>query len=233
MRPVIRGAEPSWSTGPGGLTDYSKARQPLEERLGTYCSYCEMPCSEGPDVEHVRPKSLHPSLAREWENLLLACCFCNAVKGDRDLGLDQALWPDRDNTFRALVYERDRAPKPRISLPEDIQELARSTVTLFGLDREPNHPRLTSNDRRWKNRREAWSKAERARVHLQRQPTDEMRRQIVDTATSTGFWSVWLTVFKDDKEMVARLLDSHTFPGTWGDCLDPFGQARPREGGLC
>src|SRR5438105_10975821 len=57
MRPVIRGAIPLDGNGqPLVFTDYKEARDPLIARLGDYCSYCEMPCSEGPDVERVRPK---------------------------------------------------------------------------------------------------------------------------------------------------------------------------------
>jgi hypothetical protein len=51
MRPVIRGAIPLDKGQPLVFTDYKQARDPLTRRLGDYCSYCEMPCNEGPDVE--------------------------------------------------------------------------------------------------------------------------------------------------------------------------------------
>jgi hypothetical protein len=42
---------------------------------------------------------------------------------------------------------------------------------------------------------------------------DLMRRRVVAEATATGFWPVWITVFADDEDMLARL--TAAFPGTW------------------
>jgi uncharacterized protein (TIGR02646 family) len=45
------------------------------------CMYCEdAPANE---VEHIRPKSLHPELTFCWENFLFACGLCNGPKGNR------------------------------------------------------------------------------------------------------------------------------------------------------
>ncbi len=35
--------------------------------------------------------------------------------------------------------------------------------------------------------------------------TPQMRRQIVRSAY--GYWSIWLAIFKDDEDMVKRILD--------------------------
>lgn len=56
-----------------------------------------------------------------------------------------------------------------------------------------------------------------------------MRNQIIDTATSTGFWSVWMTVFQDDIDMRQRLIKA--FQGTSPDCFDTNTQALSRSGG--
>jgi hypothetical protein len=39
-----------------------------------------------------------------------------------------------------------------------------------------------------------------------------MKDQIIDTVKAKGFWSVWMTVFSDDADMLDRLMVA--FPGT-------------------
>jgi hypothetical protein len=58
-----------------------------------------------------------------------------------------------------------------------------------------------------------------------------MREQIIDTATSTGFWSVWMSVFQDDNDMKKRLIEA--FRGTAGKglCFDDDLKLIPRPGG--
>jgi hypothetical protein len=199
------------------FTEYRHARDPLVARLGDYCSYCEMPCSEGPDVEHVRPKGGRvgqPHLELAWENFLLGCVYCNSIKGDTPVELDDYFWPDRDNTFRVFLFERDRAPQVAPQLARPMALRARRTLALTGVDRDPSHPDLTERDTRWLKRREAWGKALHALQRLQQCPTVQMREQIVDTAASTGFWSVWMTVFAGDVDMRTRFIAA--FPGTSG-----------------
>jgi hypothetical protein len=216
------------------FSDYKQARNPLVGRLGDYCSYCEMPCNEGPDVEHVRPKGGkggHPELELVWNNFLLGCIYCNTVKGDTPIHLGHYYWPDRDNTFRPFVYERDRAPQVAPEIKGQAKARARRTLELTGVDREPGHPDLTDRDTRWIKRREAWGKALHALDRLTKCPTPHMREQIVDTATSTGFFSVWMTVFAADADMRIRFINA--FPGTGGigECFDANTVPIQRAGG--
>ena len=45
------------------------------------CMYCEdAPADE---VEHFKPKDLHPELAFAWSNYLYACGLCNGPKNNR------------------------------------------------------------------------------------------------------------------------------------------------------
>ena len=234
MRPIVRGTAPDHNGQQIVFLKYSNARKPLVARLGDYCSYCELPCNEGPAVEHVQPKSLRPHLELSWDNFLLGCCFCNSIKGSTPIVLDDFLWPDRDNTFQAFVYERDRAPQPDPKLSPAGRALAKSSLKLTGLDREPGHPELTPNDRRWSKRRDAWGRAWEARNRLDVQPagSDEaLRQQIVDTAAATGFWSVWMTEFAADQDMRRRLLDVQHFPGTCCNCFNSAKEPISRSGG--
>lgn len=232
MRPVNRGDKPTDSNGnPVDFKEYGDARDDLIKRIGDYCSYCESPLL-APAVEHIQPKSKEAALEKAWSNFLLACTYCNSIKGEKtvDAGnVNDYFWADTDNTFRAFIYEKDRAPQVDISLNAANQQISYNTLEQIGLNREPLHPLLTKKDRRWEKRIEAWGKAERAKFNLSRQTTDSMRDQIIDTATSTGFWSVWMTVFQDYADMRRRLIDA--FQGTSVECFDQDTQSVQRAGG--
>ena len=232
MRPVNRGVVPTDSDGnPVDFKAYGDARDDLIKRIGDYCSYCEAPLL-APAVEHIQPKRKEPRLEKTWGNFLLACTYCNSIKKDKTVNADNLndyFWADSDNTARAFMYEKDRAPQIDSSLNVANQQIAFNTLELTGLDREPLHPLLTKKDRSWEKRIEAWGKAERARTNLSGQTTDLMRDQIIDTATSTGFWSVWMTVFQDYTDMRRRLIEA--FQGSCKECFDLDTKPIPRAGG--
>lgn len=221
MRSVERGTVPLDKNGNAvQFKEYGDARDDLIKRLGDYCSYCESPLL-APAVEHVQPKSLVPTLQTDWDNFLLACTYCNSNKGNKPVNasnLHDYFWADSDNTFRAFRYEQHRAPQVLLSLNLAQQKIALDTLELTGLDREPSHPQLSKKDRRWIKRKDAWDKAEQAKLRLSRCVTNEMREQIIDTATSTGFWSVWMTVFQNDTNMRQRLINA--FIGTSAACFN-------------
>jgi len=69
MRPVQRGPEPVDADGSERqFRDYKDARTDLIDRIGQYCSYCEMKLDAALDVEHVQPKTHHPNLKLAWSN---------------------------------------------------------------------------------------------------------------------------------------------------------------------
>ncbi|MEQ8997329.1 MAG: hypothetical protein RID53_12610 [Coleofasciculus sp. B1-GNL1-01] len=84
-------------------------------------------------------------------------------------------------------------------------------------------------DRRWLNRQKAWDIAERSLNNLKKNDTSFMREQIVETAKTRGFWSVWMTVFVEDTDMLKRFI--HAFPGTCKTCFNDQFQPIPRPGG--
>jgi hypothetical protein len=60
---------------------YPNARRAMIDRIGQYCSYCELPIVANLAIEHVVPKTSFPLLATRWSNFLLACAACNSKKG--------------------------------------------------------------------------------------------------------------------------------------------------------
>lgn len=237
MRPVVRGARPKDADNNDiEFKEYPQARAELIERLGEFCSYCEMQLDASLAVEHVQPKqppgatAVDQARALNWDNFLLACTNCNSTKGNEEVELNEYLWPDRDNTFRALRYSEGGIVSA--ALTGALKAKAVKIIELAGLDKQPtNDPK--ASDRRWRNRREAWDMATRAKGHLQDCDCEAMRVQITDTATAKGFWSIWMTVFANDPDMLRRFITA--FPGTSADCFDGTAQyvPIPRAGGSC
>ena len=230
MRPIERGSCPIDSAGaPKVFREYQEARGYLIARLGEYCSFCETRLGVSLAVEHMLPKSLHPQFERDWNNFLLACANCNSTKGSANIVLTDYYWPDRDNTSRAFDYLPGGIVRVSLKLSDSEQQQALKTLRLTGLDKTPKgNP--TVSDRRWNNRREAWDIAERSLQNLKNSDTPSMREQIVEHAKSKGFWSVWMTVFRHDADMLYRLIGA--FNGTCRLCFDAQFNLVPRPGGI-
>jgi len=218
MRPVFRGACPQEQGQDLRFSEYQQARRALIQRLGKYCSYCEMQLDASLAVEHVQPKqppgaqAALPERELAWGNFLLACTNCNSTKGNTEVVLSDYLWPDRDDTFHSLTYREGG----RIEItPGPEQAKAERLMALVGLQKTPNTP--DASDRRWENRREAWDMAVRAKDRLARCPCDDMKDQIIDTVRANGFWSIWMTVFSNGADMQTRLIAA--LPGTRANCF--------------
>lgn len=230
MRPVERGDRPENPDGTRReFRQYRDARDPLLERIGEYCSYCEVVLSTGADLEHVQPKTVVPALERDWDNFLLACGSCNSIKGDQAIAIDDYLWPDRDNTAKAFVYDYDLPPRPNPELATALQTLASRTISLTGLDRRIGHAQYSRRDQRHQRRREAWGIALLSLRDLRMEDTESLRRSIVLLALSRGFWSVWMAVFDDDIDMRRRFIEA--FRGTAIACFDEEARPVARPGG--
>ncbi len=178
MRPIERGAAPGQA-----FSCYQDAKQPLVNRLGEYCSYCEGPVSSGLHVEHILAKADHPHTEHDWDNLLLACFNCNSTKGTKSTVVQASYyWPHLDNTARAFEYTSDGRVVPSSTLTSAERLRASKTLALTGLQRFG--PNASVADYRWLHRREAWSKAKEAQADLgkPRADTPLLRKWITKTA---------------------------------------------------
>jgi len=203
MRSIDRGP---WPTSDDGLNipfaEYGRAKIPLIEKIGEYCSYCER--SGDLHVEHVVPKSKAPELETEWSNFLLGCVNCNSRKRDNNDTREGYLWPDYDDTFDAFVYRSGGRVSVNANLTPDEGRKASALFNLVGLGGMG-----TRTDRRRHKRQQAWDQAVRVRSLIN---DDDSRTLAVEVALGTGFFSVWMAVFHDDDDMCERLTEA--FPGT-------------------
>ncbi|MEA5534054.1 HNH endonuclease [Crocosphaera sp. XPORK-15E] len=229
MRPVIRGEAKDENTGNSiNFQKYGDAKPYLLENIGEYCSYCERKVNNLLAVEHIKPKEYYPALELVWDNFLLACTNCNSIKGQKTINLSDYFWCDHDNTFLAFTYANGLI-KINDNLTETQKEISQKTIELTGLDRVPGHPNYSRKDQRWKERQDKWGKAQRAYNNLQKNDIEEQRQTIIDLALESGFWSIWMTVFRDDKDMLERFIKA--FPGTCQDFFDQDFNVVPRPGG--
>lgn len=243
MRPVDRREWPKESGVRVDFSDYKKARRWLYERIGSYCSYCGRRL-ESAAVEHIRPKKpggvLHPDRLKDWENFLLACVNCNSYKSDNDVKLDDYFWPDQDNTMRAIEYHDSGSvsvPKALLNTPDEAR--ARNTLVLVGLNYVPkldpigNVPTPQSDpsatDTRWENRRKVWLQAEDARSDLLANPSETIKKYVLNAVKDSGYWPIWFKHLADIADMRDRLLA--LIPGTVDSCFDATGNLKPRPGG--
>jgi hypothetical protein len=75
-------------------------RLQLQDTIGAYCSFCEVPVNVSQAVMSKRVRQLKrvPPLS-DWSNLLLACDYCQVHRTADAADLSRYLWPDTDATF--------------------------------------------------------------------------------------------------------------------------------------
>ncbi|MGB0932044.1 MAG: hypothetical protein ACPGVB_14765 [Chitinophagales bacterium] len=111
----------------------------LKEMTTNHCSFCDgspMGAMIKETIEHFRPKSKYPLLAYQWENLFLACHFCQE-KGDTfDEKLlkpdDVAYEFNRYFIFNFRTYEIEVRQDSGIS--EEDKERAKITLEIYKLN---------------------------------------------------------------------------------------------------
>ncbi len=86
--------------GPNNRSPYANVRIALEDTIGRYCSFCEMPLF-GPNT--VASKQFGGVSRRwalkHWNDLLLCCDHCKDARGIPEISAGEHLWPDTDATF--------------------------------------------------------------------------------------------------------------------------------------
>ena len=246
MRPVRKGSSPI----PGDFKNYKDAKTELISRisLGTvnncqysYCSYCETPVKpKNLAVEHIKfkqapknkPESIRwarPDLEGRWNNYLLSCSSCNSIKGTKSVFFKYFVFPDRDNTFSSFVYKPDGEIKPNPSHRLTMQIISNNTLSLVGLNKiiseeKDSKGKLITTERK-QMRMEAWLQSENARkAYESGHCSHHFEQVILSLMLATGYFSVWMTVFKDHSRMKNLFIDSVSGTRDSG-CFDLHGDA--------
>ncbi|QTD51067.1 HNH endonuclease [Sulfidibacter corallicola] len=233
-----------WRAGESDLSkDYGDAKVYLVERIGPYCSYCELFIGLGANraIEHKIAKAYRPSLRNTWTNLLISCTMCNShktqfdgkppsnAKPGRDFDLDAFLWPDRDNTMLAFEYRENGDIDADTSHPANVLAKAQNTIGMFRFNQEDS-----KSDTRKALRRAIWHTAKRHLNNVEKARQnganwDDILTDLLDIAKHRGFWTVWMVVFQDHPEVLKALIEG--FAGTASSCFDEQGRPLKREGG--
>lgn len=207
MRPINKGINNKI------YRDYRDAKWDLVEKLGHYCSYCEMNIQNQADVEHVVPKTKNENLILEWDNLLLGCKTCNTVKNSINESREGYPFPDEYNTAYLYEYKNGKV-QINEELSETEYEMAKKLFELIKLNREYNSSKRA--DDRDIARMHAFEKAKMSLKDYVEAPISQMVNQI--SRSPEGFFSVWLEVFKDYPEVKKAILEA--VPGTALECYD-------------
>lgn len=237
MRPVNKGVAPYSS-----IKKYGEALPYLEKSLGEYCSYCEFNISHMGEVEHVTSKSKGGDRLN-WSNLLLSCKYCNTRKGSHTTSsnIEDYMWPDEMNTAIAFVYDNG-IPAVNSSVLMKLDStggVLKKAEALFHLVKLDNNSHL-SKDKRFQKRMEVFTQAEehlktwirlknevgqKGKEDLCKKMLEVIKANTVELAKASGFFSIWMTVFHDEPEILLALIDA--FPGTNKQCYDEVGH--PKE----
>lgn len=138
---------------------FKTARKNLTKLQHDKCCYCEGPIdSSYADVEHVRPMAKYWWLAYDWDNLLVACKYCNETAkrdqfalnpngiplkaGERPPGREQARFLDpADPTVPVddhIVFREHPVTKRWVPVPRNGSDCGRYTIDVLELDLDRN-----------------------------------------------------------------------------------------------
>ncbi len=224
MRPIDKGNCPNKN----GFSDYSQALEPLKERLGRFCSYCERIIKSGIHIEHVQCKKSFPRKRCSWDNFLLACSNCNSSKNEKKIyakDLNKYLWPDKHNTFLAYIYDSSGIISINTTLDKRIQTKAQRLLDLVGLNNKS-----TVTNERIEDRIYSWGLAEDMKNDLENAPKsnclliNQIKKDIIKVAVDQ--FSIWMTVFANYPDIKKDLITK--FTGTAKNAFDPNGNPIPR-----
>jgi uncharacterized protein (TIGR02646 family) len=217
---------------------YDKAKPELLKALGEHCSYCERPgAPQDLHVEHIYPKDPHPAHEELWDNFLLACNTCNSCKhayqgSGRQRNLyGRFVWPHRENTYRAFSYKASGAVEIAAAVPVGLVSVVERTREMVGLLVSPakaaTYQKLGIAYDGAKRRSQMWNMAEGFRTMYLTKPIPADAAVIANGAARLGYFSVWMEVFHDRREMRRELIRAfNADPACFNAATQPIPKGR-------
>ncbi len=219
MRPITKTNRTNADGSPLTFNHWGDAKIDLQTELGCYCSFCEREGYRSSlDVEHILPKNLpkYRDQAYRWDNFLIGCKNCNATKGAKDYQVNETYLPHLNNLLCTIDILDGGTIQIKQGLTEEDERRTKNFIDLVGLDRDPSHPAYSTKDDRWEARMEVWGIAVK---YLNDYQNNEIKlARILDMAKFSGYWSIWMAVFKQYPDVKRELIKA--FPGTASDCFD-------------
>jgi len=233
MRPIDKGPTPLGDDNqPITVSNHRQWRRYLIDRIGEYCSYCEIRLNISPQIEHVIAQDIDPTLSLSWDNLVLACGPCNRKKSNTPCPPSTHYLPEVHNTYLAFEFFISPNPKQHNEAAAFIKTKenpappspykANNTIDLCALNEDTTAVPKTVTDLRWRYRLEAIKTARHWRTNWDdwayKNNSTSFINLLLTTALATGFFSVWFYIFEDVPAIKGALV--HAFPGTALDCFD-------------
>lgn len=213
MRPVLRSNKFDAAGNPIEYNPWGAAKPDLIDEIGDFCSYCGKHLTRSVlAIEHIQDKNTHPHLKYHWNNFLLACVNCNSVKGTKDTALLNPFLPHTDNLLCFIEVSNRSLLQVKTGVTGTNLVRTRAFIDLIGLDRRPGHPNYSNKDDRWEYRLTAYNKATRQLQKYTSTPVTTDIENIRELAITSGFFSVWFTVFDAHDSVKAALIAA--FKGT-------------------
>jgi len=226
MRPIIKQTPTDEQGNLVTFSKYDDAKPLLANQLGDCCSFCEKHNSRSAlEVEHIYPKfhAKYAHLENEWDNFLLGCKICNSIKGTKDISLSNPYMPHTDNLMCYIEILEGGFIQIKPNLLQEEKAKVTAFINLIGLDRNPGHPNYSSKDDRWEYRRRAYDYAQDCLNDYQNSQIS--LKSIINLAKTTGFFSVWFTIFHAHDDVRRELITA--FSGTAASCFDSNNHYNP------
>jgi len=232
LRPVNKGDSPYKS-----IKKYQEAIPYLEDKIGNFCSYCELIIDHVPEVEHKAAKSKEGNLT-DWGNLLIACKYCNSRKNDNIGKANKSDWifPDENNTLLAFRYDNGMVKVNNeylSNVDSNLRDKAQNMIDILQLNNIPDN-RFKIRDKRVKLRLEVLSVANESLLDwLEVKSSNNLKsisiqkNNIIKLALKSGFFSIWFMIFKDEVEIKEKLI--HSFIGTDTICFNEKMETVPKN----
>lgn len=227
MRPIVKSIRYSSPNIPLEYTDWKNAKQELVNEIGTFCSYCEKyNSSSALHVEHIHGRKckdanghlIYDHLKGRWDNFLLACVNCNAVKKNKDIAVLAPYLPHSNNLLHYIEILNGGFIRIKPSVAGIERTRTKAFIDLIGLDRIPGHSEYSNRDDRWDCRLKVFHIAERQLAKYIKPVSETDIETIIDLARTNGYFSIWFTVSNEYKEVKEALVKGINllipFPGT-------------------
>lgn len=212
MRPVNKGPWPTHGHNNVRYiyNNWANASPFLKNRTGWFCHLCEIPLTSGSAVEHIKSRNEFPRLSNSWTNFLLICVYCNSRKGAAEVIAPYRknyYWPHIANTLLAYSISTEQLVEVGCGLDPDQKERAQRLINLYKLNESTTDD--GAMDQRHRMRTKAFTFASRRlEEYLNGKCTIQA---IVDSAVSSGFFSLWYQVFSNHPPVLRALIEEPEF----------------------